>query len=278
MDTMRQNAEDRWNTARASEPSRGKPGKFTDVHCHCLPALDDGPESSAEALALCRLLADDNVGCVVATPHQLGGFEGRTDPDTVRSAIRRLDRELSDEGLDLRILPGGEVRLDERICALLAEEGILTLADRNRHILLELPQDVFIDIEPLIVQLVSGGIYPIIAHAERNAPLCKRRRTIRQWLTIGASLQVTAASLAGYFGPRVHHAAWSLIAEGTVAVVATDAHGCDAVGPCMTAAFEMIAAGFGETLASLLCIENPSRVLDGKDLIHAHSRNRQEVW
>ena len=52
--------------------------EFSDVHCHCLPHLDDGPESLEEALALCRKLVEDRVSTVVATPHQLGRFEGRT--------------------------------------------------------------------------------------------------------------------------------------------------------------------------------------------------------
>ena len=39
-----------------------------DVHCHCLPGLDDGPQTAEAALALCRALVADGVTAVCATP------------------------------------------------------------------------------------------------------------------------------------------------------------------------------------------------------------------
>ena len=48
-----------------------------DAHCHCLPAIDDGPRTMADALELCRALAADGVTTVVATPHQLGAYGQR---------------------------------------------------------------------------------------------------------------------------------------------------------------------------------------------------------
>jgi tyrosine-protein phosphatase YwqE len=41
--------------------------KFTDIHCHCLAGLDDGPATMAESLALCRRLAEEDIATVVAT-------------------------------------------------------------------------------------------------------------------------------------------------------------------------------------------------------------------
>ncbi len=254
------------------------PRQFVDMHCHCLPGIDDGPESAAEALALCRALIDDGVGLVVATPHQLGRFETRASADRVREVVQRLNHELSTAGLDLTVLPGAEVRLDERIIGLLAQDEILTLADMNRHILLELPYDVFIDIEPLLAPLACGGISPVIAHPERNVPLLEHTQALRRWLACGVNLQVTAASLTGEFGSRVEQAAWRLIREGWVDLVATDAHDCHASPPCMTAAFQRIRAGLGHDLARLLCVDNPSRVTRGEKLIPASTRERQEVY
>ena len=47
-------------------------GGFGDLHCHCLPGIDDGPATPAAALDLCRALTDDGITTVIATPHQLG--------------------------------------------------------------------------------------------------------------------------------------------------------------------------------------------------------------
>lgn len=259
-----------------SRLAQGGPKKFTDIHCHCLPNMDDGPQSIQEAAALCLLLARDGIGTVVATPHQLGRFEGHTGAAKVRETAEWLNDALADEGVALRVLPGAEVRLDERIGAFLVEDVILTLADMRRHILVELPDDAFIDLEPLLVQLADLNVALIIAHPERNIRLLRHPQAIRRWLICGASFQVTAASLTGHLGPEAHRAAWQLMAQGWVDVVATDAHDRCERSLCMRPAFEMIGATFGQALADLLCIENPFRVLMGESLVQAFSL-KQEV-
>jgi tyrosine-protein phosphatase YwqE len=165
-----------------------------DVHCHCLPNLDDGPESMEEAIALCRVLAADNVSTVVATPHQLGRFEDRTKAGAIRRTVGALNRALGERGIDLTILPGAEVRVDERIDELLACGEILTLADAGCHVLLELPWDALIDIEPLLAQFTLRGVQTILAHPERNGPLLERPQMLGRWTASGVGLQVTAGS------------------------------------------------------------------------------------
>jgi protein-tyrosine phosphatase len=248
-----------------------------DVHCHCLPGLDDGPGSIRESLMLCRALAQDNIDSAVATPHQLGRFEIHTDVQRIRQAVQYLNGELLDHGIDLKVLPGAEIRVDERINALLAGEEILTLADKGRHVLLEFPPDVFIDIDPLVNQLHARGVEIIIAHPERSMPLLREPHALQRWLNCGVALQVTAASLTGRFGPEAVRAAWTLVAEGAAGIVATDAHDPGAGEPCMTAAFKMISASCGPEWARLLCIENPARVLRGEGLPPAFWRERRGI-
>ncbi len=262
---------------RESPGTRDWPGAFVDLHCHCLPGIDDGAPTLHAAVALCRMLREDNVACVVATPHQLGRFEGRVHASTIRQAVQTLNEELRDRGVDLQVLPGAEVRLDERIGRFLASEDILTLADKKQHILIELPGDVFIDMEPLRMHLHYAGIEVVLAHPERNAPLLGRPHILRRWVAQGVSLQVTAASLVGLWGPVVQHAAWNLVADGLISLIATDAHGAGTEGPCMTAAFQAVAARFGTELARLLCVINPARVISGQGLITTLARVEQEV-
>ncbi len=262
-----------------SEGEYGPPpwGRFVDLHCHCLPGLDDGSESLSAAVALCRMMRNDNIACAVATPHQLGRFEGRATASGIRRAVRVLNHQLRNSGIDLRVFPGAEVRVDERIGWLLAEDQILTLGDRKQYLLLELPRDVFIDIEPLLAHLRRSGIEAIIAHPERNAPALRHFRALRQWVEEGASLQITAASLIGWWGSIAQDAAWSLVAAGWAGIIATDAHDEEVNRPCMTQAFHAVAARFGTPLARLLCTVNPSRVLAGEKLIPGLAWDKQEV-
>src|ERR1041385_6611032 len=46
-----------------------------DLHCHCLPGLDDGPVGMEDSIALCRALVADGTTVAVATPHQLGKYD-----------------------------------------------------------------------------------------------------------------------------------------------------------------------------------------------------------
>jgi len=251
--------------------------KFTDIHCHCLPNLDDGPRTMDDALALCRRLVAEGIATVVATPHQLGRFDGCNEAAKVREATSELNRRLHKAGIKLNVLPGGDVRVDERICRLLETDRILTLADGGKYILLELPYEIFIDIESLLKELVSLNFKPIISHPERHNALDRQHKFISKWLDIGAHLQITASSLLGQFGSEINRSAWHFLCSGWATLVATDAHDINDRRPRMKAAFRLITNTLSKDIARLLFIENPSRVVDGRNILPVPAHNMVEV-
>lgn len=264
------------NLAAAEKVGRGRPGRehYVDIHCHCLPGVDDGPATISESLSLCRALVDDGVTAVIATPHQLGRFSDRNESKHVRERVTALNEQLESNGIGLNIVPGGDVRVDERICQLVEADRILTLADDGKYILLELPHEIFIDIEPLLVGLSRLGIRAIISHPERHHVLAKSgpsesrtRSALLKWLARSAHIQLTAASLLGDFGAAAQQAAWHFLASGWACLVATDAHDLDGRRPRMKAAYHQIRARLGEATARRVCIENPLRVLDGTEVV-----------
>lgn len=234
---------------------------FSDLHCHCLPSLDDGPYDLAESLALCRALVDDGITTVIATPHQLGRFDGLYDAAEIRSAVKDFKSELTEAGIDLVVYPGAEVRIDERIINLLEEDKILTLADGGRFLLLELMPDIMIDISFLIEELNGRGITTIIAHPERCDYLARNLQTVSKWLEMGAKLQVTAASLAGNCGSFARDFGWNLLQRNWVSYIATDSHSLGIRRPAMKAAYDAISETFGRQRAEELCVLNPKEVL-----------------
>jgi len=240
-----------------------RPG-YIDIHCHCLPDIDDGPATTAETLALCRAMVRDGISNAIATPHQLGCFDN--EPERIREQVHILNETLKQESIPLVLLPGADVRIDERICRLIREDKILTLADGGKYLLLELVDNVFIDIEPLLVELMSFGIQTIISHPERYSVLIKQPEVLFEWLSYSAHLQVTAGSLLGEFGPVSQRAAWNFIESGWVSIIATDAHNLRKRAPCMRTAYEAIKKQLGQELARRLCIENPLRVIKGEDI------------
>ena len=264
-------------TAQDNHPKRRRWQPFTDIHCHCLPGLDDGPETMAEALVLCQRLVAEGIATVVATPHQLGRFNSCNEAAKVRNATLELNGQLQKAGIRLTVLPGGDVRVDERVCRLLEADRILTLADGGKYILLELPHEIFIDIEPLLTELATLKVSAIISHPERHNALDRRPSVVLKWLDVGAHLQITASSLLGDVSPDVQRAAWHFLSSGWATLVATDAHDIKARRPRMRAAFGSISKRLGEDLARLVCIENPSRVVNGQDILPISVHNQQEA-
>jgi protein-tyrosine phosphatase len=251
-----------WNSRAAD-----KRPSFTDVHCHCLAGLDDGPAGRIETLALCRSLAADGIETVVATPHQLGRYEGRYDAGAIRRAVAELNGRLQETRIALTVLPGADVRLDERIPQLVRSDALLTVADGRRYLLLELPHEVFIDPGALLPELASMGVTAIITHPERHTHLARRPEHVRRWVEHGACLQITAGSFDGDFGRQSQEAAWAFLHAPLPVLVATDAHNTSGRAPRMSAAYSLLAQQFGYLVADILCVENPRRVLEGKDLL-----------
>ena len=249
--------------ANMDRPASG----FTDVHCHCLPGLDDGPTDVSQALSLCQALVADGITQVVASPHELGRFDGRCDPHIVRRAVEQLNRILREKEVGLTVLPGADVRLDERIPQFLESDKVLTVGDGHRYLLLELPHEVFIDPLMLLKRLDQMGVTAVITHPERHDFLAGHPDSVGRWSDYRPCLQITAASLTGDFGRQCEEAAWTFLQEDLPAVVATDAHDTSARAPRMTAAYQRLSRRLGRSAAELLCIENARRIVSGRELV-----------
>jgi len=250
--------------------------QFVDIHCHCLPGLDDGPETTAEAVALCRALVLDGITGVIATPHQLGRYEGRNAAADIRESVAALNRQLRRLAVPLTVAPGADVRVDERLIQMLDDDTVLTLADQRQYILLELPHDTFIDVSGLLEMLLSGGMRGIISHPERNAFIARNPDVVRPWLQRQALLQITAGSLAGDFGPLAQKAGWCFLQWGGATVIATDAHNLWQRRPRMGSAYGLIRNHLGPAAANRMCLDVPARIMAGADIASAAGGRLQE--
>jgi protein-tyrosine phosphatase len=243
--------------------------RCVDVHCHCLPGLDDGPATLEESLVLCEALARDGITTVVASPHQLGRYDRLNSAGVIREAVAELSAALASQSIPLEILPGGDVRIDERLVRLLEADEVVTVADVGYHLLLELPHELFVDPMPTIDLLREHGVQSILTHPERHSYLHGPLDWAADWVKHGAVLQVTAGSLLGDFGSHAFELGWALVEAGLVSLVATDAHDAVRRPPRMTAALMSLAERVGEDAARLLAIDNPQLVLNGQPIEQA---------
>lgn len=266
-----------FNSKNGNQSNNHELERFSDIHCHCLAGFDDGPSTIKESIELCRMLAVEGITTVVATPHQLGRFENFNEAANVREAVKILNRLLIKESIPIKIFPGGEVRVDERICKFLESDKILTLADGGKYLLIELPHGIFINVEPLLIDLATIDIQPIISHAERIASISANSNSISHWLDKKAHLQITASGLLGDFGMETQQIAWHFLSSGKATIVATDSHNTDSRKPNMKTAFKQISDKLGEELAHLVCVENPLRIINGEDILPISLCNKKEL-
>jgi protein-tyrosine phosphatase len=240
---------------------------YTDVHCHCLPGLDDGPADQTGALALCRALVADGIRTVVASPHQLGRYEGRNHGSRVRQAVGQLNQDLQEAQVPLMVLAGADVRIDERIPELLESNEVLAVGEPGRYLLLELPHEVFVDPHALLARLAEKGVVAVITHPERHPFLARHPEYVQRWAEYRPCLQITAGSLGGGFGRLSQQAAWAFLRQPLPVLAATDAHGVTSRAPRMTEAFTLLSQRVGPAAARTICVDNPQRVVSGQDLL-----------
>ncbi len=246
---------------------------FVDIHCHLIPGIDDGSQSWEQSRAMAEMARADGVGTIVATPHQLGNYSHNHGRD-VRNNTAELQRQLDQHAIDLQVLPGADVRIEDSMIERLRSGEVLTLADQGRHVLLELPHELYFPLEPVLQQLHRADMVGILSHPERNQGLLKQPRLIPQLIAAGCLMQVTCGSLMGTFGSPSQKMAEHLLEQGWVHFLASDAHGPNARRPLMKRAWERVAKRVGTDMADRLCCQNPARVVAGQDVAPKNHRKK----
>jgi protein-tyrosine phosphatase len=239
--------------------------QFTDIHCHLVPGIDDGAKSLDESLAMARLAIDEGFATIICTPHQCGN-NSQVTGEMIRSQVAQLQSHLNDAGIPLTVMPGADVRIEPGLVSLLQSGKVVSLADRMRHVLLELPHEVYLPLEPLLKELRSAGMTGILSHPERNAGILARPEIMAGLVDGGCLTQVTAGSLLGTFGPASQQTAEQFVSQGLVHFIATDAHGARARRPLMKQAFEKCVHLVGEAAARQMACSHPAAVASGNDV------------
>jgi protein-tyrosine phosphatase len=228
-----------------------------------LPGIDDGASDWDESLAMARMAVDDGFATVIVTPHQLGSFRNNH-AKAIRHLTGELQARLKNAGILLTVLPGADVRIDADIVEQLVRGEVVTLGDHRRHVLIELPHELYLPLEPLLARLERHNIVAILSHPERNEGILRQPNVLAPLVDSGCLLQVTAGSLCGTFGPQCQQFAEWLLAEGLVHFIATDAHGSRSRRPLMRRASERVIELADEQTAIELCSTNPGLVARGR--------------
>ncbi len=236
---------------------------FVDIHCHMLPGIDDGSDSWETTLAMAKMSSSDGFSTVIVTPHQLGNF-AVNDGDMIRQLTQKTQSFLHENGVDLQLLPGGDVRIEPEMISLIQSGNVLSLGDQRKYVLLELPHELYFSLDQLLERLDQAGMVGILSHPERNMGILQQPAIIDSLVSQGCLMQVTAGSITGAFGGRSQQLSEQMLSRGLVHFCATDAHGLKSRRPKMSRAFDRIADLTDGQTALDLCCRNPANVATGK--------------
>jgi protein-tyrosine phosphatase len=252
---------------------------LVDIHCHLLPGIDDGSKSWRESLDMARIAVHDGIRTVIATPHQLGTYS-HNQGEQIRRVTAELQRYLDQHEVGLRVLPGADVRVEAELADYLSCGQVLTLGDRGKHVLLELPHELYFSLDVCLERLERVAITGILSHPERNQGLLRKPEAVGELIERGCLMQITAGSLLGSFGLRCQQLAQRMVESGWAHFVATDAHGVKARRPLLSRALARVAEIAGPEVAYQLCCLNPALVANGKDVspLVNRSAKRKSRW
>ena len=208
-----------------------------DLHCHILPALDDGASSLEEALAMARFCVRDGITHITATPHCNRSIHLlRTN---ILPHVARLNENLARVEIPLTILPGSEIQLtdsdtyrrefEDGLYCHLGDSASFTLLEFNWHGHRYPPDAV-----ALVRWLREREMRPIIAHPERHDFFRDDPPRLRALADAGAWLQITVDSLLGNHGSAPRAAGEEMLGDYREVVLATDAHNlrrCSGLSP-----------------------------------------------
>jgi protein-tyrosine phosphatase len=220
---------------------------FWDVHSHVVPSGDDGAQSVADGLELCRGAAEHGTSVLFATPHvwpSLHLTDGRE--EAVREAHAELAPQARAFGLDLRL--GFELT---PMAGLLDDDMERYRLGGLRAVLMELPFHGSLSLAEALGEHIQGsGLTPVIAHPERAEAVRADHGLAVQLHERGWLLQANATSLLGQHGTDIEATAWRLLADGVFDLVASDGHRSSRP-PHVDETFRLVKARVGEAARPL---------------------------
>ena len=227
--------------------------RFTDLHTHVLPMMDDGSKSAEQSIEMLRLLKRQGIDRVVATPHF---YPKQEDPASFlerranSAAMLRSAIEFAGVKDELpEVLMGAEVAYYNGMSL---SKGVKELCIEGTDVmLLEMPFSKWTDavVNEVCKMQMELGVQIVLAHVDRyfqyfdSAKLYKLK-------SYRVMLQLNADPFLGFFSGRK---VLKLLGTNMVGALGSDCHNLDVRRSNMDAAIaKMREKGYGQKLASVM--------------------------
>jgi len=234
---------------------------FVDLHCHYIPAVDDGVRTFDEGVALCQALKRIGYATVAATPHIRTEMFDNAKADLVQHFERFAEQAAGAAGMPELVL-GAEHYCDDRFWERF-ERGEVLPYGGGKALLIELPaESVPLRLGDRCFRMQVRGTRPVLAHPERYTTLFASSAPIERLVEMGVLPLLDLMSLVGKYGRKPRHTAERMLEEGVYYAACSDCHRPDDVEHVAQAIDRLTQLAGREAAADLLS-NHPRAILQG---------------
>ena len=192
-----------------------------DLHSHILFETDDGSKTIEESVKMAKEAESAGFTTICCTPHYLEPRYIKTKEEN-KQTLERLQKELSDSGINIELVLGNEIFITNNIEELVNNEKVSNLGD-SEYILFELP--LFQKL-PNAIDILRNLPYSkmILAHPERYEYVQKNPSYLDDFIEMGILLQGNYESILGKYGRGAQKTIKKLLKQGKIDLLSTDAH------------------------------------------------------
>ena len=239
--------------------------RFVDLHCHILPALDDGAKDMEKTKEMLKIAYEEGIREIITTPHFFASKKSAS-IERITMTIAEVERQMEQWGFQIKLYPGNEIYYRSEVPDLLEEGKIATLAG-SRYVLVEFdPMTEYSYLRDGILKLDSYGYIPILAHTERYECLWKKKEKLQRVKDHGGLIQVNASSFQGGLFDEMAKRARYLMKNELLDFVGTDAHSTGKRSPRMKETASYLYKKLGEKKADKILVENPRAVIEDRSI------------
>ncbi len=215
---------------------------MTDMHSHILPHVDDGSGSTQESIQMLRMLAEQGVDTVCATPHF---YPTEDTPDDFFDIRDKMYKRLTE------VLPQDEklpsIRLGAEVAYFSGISRMERLADMrlqgSKVLLLEMPMIKWSNamVREILDISCFGSVKLVLAHIERY----KDAQPKILWEILRENGVYMQANSSYFVNPRTRRAAIKQLMRGEIHLLGSDAHNITERPPQMAEARRIIEEKLG---------------------------------
>jgi len=238
---------------------------LTDIHCHLLAGLDDGPRTLDDAVAMCSLAASQGTRIISALAHQ-NEYYPHVTADLIRQSTSILVDRLKGSDIPIAVFPSAEVMVKPDIEKSWERGELMSVADKGQYLLVEMPHRLFVDLRDIVRGLGQYNLRVILAHPERHAEFLHEPGRIEELIDLGCLVQVSSSSITNPASSRDAHALKNWLKRGVVHLLGSDGHSLNRRPPKVAEAFRQISQIAGAAAAERICRSNGETIVAGTPL------------